>query len=133
MFCLFILLISRVYLSMDHRFVCLNKVRIEKRMNDVMKMHCFCIVDLVDCSWGFGNNGCDGGEDFRAYQYIMKHDGIALEDAYGPYLQEDSFCHHDAATKGARLLGYVNVTEGDVEALRIAIVKKGPISVGKID
>ena len=20
---------------------------------------------LVDCSWGFGNNGCDGGEDFR--------------------------------------------------------------------
>ena len=23
---------------------------------------------LVDCSWGYGNNGCDGGEDFRVYQ-----------------------------------------------------------------
>jgi hypothetical protein len=23
---------------------------------------------LIDCSWGFGNNGCDGGEDFRVYQ-----------------------------------------------------------------
>jgi len=24
---------------------------------------------LVDCSWGFGNNGCDGGEDFRVYEW----------------------------------------------------------------
>lgn len=133
MFCLFVILISCVYLSMDHLFVCLSKVRIERYLNGMKKMYASSIVDLVDCSWGFGNNGCDGGEDFRAYQYIMKHDGIALEDAYGPYLQEDSFCHHDTATKGARLLGYVNVTAGDVEALRIALVKKGPISVGKID
>ncbi|CAF3433511.1 unnamed protein product [Rotaria sp. Silwood1] len=87
--------------------------------------------DLIDCSWGFGNNGCDGGEDYRSYQYIMKHDGIALEDTYGPYLQEDSFCHHDMVTKGAKILGYVNVTESDTEALKIAIAKKGPVSVGK--
>ncbi|CAF3373464.1 unnamed protein product [Rotaria socialis] len=85
--------------------------------------------DLVDCSWGFGNNGCDGGLDYRAYQYIMKHNGIALEDEYGPYLQEDSFCHHDMATKGAKILGYVNVTQSDVEALKLALVKKGPVSV----
>ncbi|CAM4755679.1 unnamed protein product [Rotaria magnacalcarata] len=85
--------------------------------------------DLIDCSWGFGNNGCDGGEDFRAYQYIMKHGGVALEDAYGQYLQEDSFCHHDNTTLGAKILGYVNITEGDEEALRMAIATKGPVSV----
>lgn len=34
----------------------------------------------------FGNNGCDGGEDFRAYQWMMKHGGIPSEDDYGPYL-----------------------------------------------
>jgi len=39
----------------------------------------------MDCSWGEGNNACDGGEDFRAYQWIMKH-GLASEEDYGPYL-----------------------------------------------
>lgn len=61
----------------------------------------------------------------------MKHGGIALEDEYGQYLQEDSFCHHDNATKGAKILGYVNITQGDEEALRIAIAMKGPVSVGE--
>ena len=119
---------------MDLPFVYLNKV-MTAEIGREKKTIClfFNCIDLVDCSWGFGNNGCDGGEDFRAYQYIMKHDGIALEDAYGPYLQEDSFCHHDTAAKGATLLGYVNVTAGDVEALKIALVKKGPISVGMIN
>lgn len=62
----------------------------------------------------------------------MKHDGIALEYSYGPYLQEDAYCHHANATKGARITGYVNITEGDEDALRVAIATKGPISVGRI-
>ena len=40
----------------------------------------------MDCSWGEGNNACDGGEDFRAYQFIMKNGGITTEEQYGPYL-----------------------------------------------
>ena len=42
---------------------------------------------LMDCSWGEGNNACDGGEDFRAYQWIMKH-GLPSEREYGPYLAQ---------------------------------------------
>lgn len=46
---------------------------------------------LVDCSWGFGNNGCDGGEDFRAYQWMMKVGGIPTEEEYGGYLGQDGY------------------------------------------
>ena len=41
---------------------------------------------LMDCSWGEGNNACDGGEDFRAYQWIMKKGGIPTAESYGDYL-----------------------------------------------
>ena len=43
--------------------------------------------ELMDCTWDEGNNACDGGEDFRAYQWIMKN-GLATEDDYGPYLSQ---------------------------------------------
>lgn len=84
---------------------------------------------LIDCSWGYGNNGCDGGEDFRAYQWMLKHGGIPTEDEYGPYLGQDGYCHVNNVTLTAKITGYVNVTSGDENALRLAIVKHGPISV----
>lgn len=84
---------------------------------------------LVDCSWGFGNNGCDGGEDFRVYQWIMKHGGIPTEESYGPYLGADGYCHAENATMVAPIKGYVNVTSGDITALKVALFQHGPISV----
>lgn len=84
---------------------------------------------LVDCSWGFGNNGCDGGEDFRAYKWMMKHGGIPSEEEYGPYLGQDGYCHATNVTMVAKITGYVNVTSNDVDALRYAMLKHGPISV----
>lgn len=81
---------------------------------------------LIDCSWGEGNNGCDGGEDFRAYQYIMKN-GLASEEDYGQYLGQDAKCHKPKPT--AQMKGYVNVTSGDLHALKVALAQKGPMSV----
>jgi C1A family cysteine protease len=85
---------------------------------------------LIDCSWGYGNNGCDGGEDFRAYQWMLKHGGIPTEADYGSYLGQDGYCHADKVPKVAKITGYINVTANDESALRMALFKQGPISVG---
>lgn len=84
---------------------------------------------LIDCSWGYGNNGCDGGEDFRSYQWMMKMGGIPTEEQYGPYMGQDGYCHADNVTLVAPITGYVNVTNNDINAMKIAMLKHGPISV----
>ncbi|KAK7100164.1 digestive cysteine proteinase 1-like [Littorina saxatilis] len=85
--------------------------------------------ELMDCSWGEGNNACDGGEDFRAYNYIMKKGGITTDDQYGQYLAVDGKCHQDSVTPVVQLSGYVNVTAYDQNALKMALAFKGPVSV----
>uniref|UniRef100_A0A6Q2XRF9 Peptidase C1A papain C-terminal domain-containing protein n=1 Tax=Esox lucius TaxID=8010 RepID=A0A6Q2XRF9_ESOLU len=84
---------------------------------------------LVDCSWGFGNNGCDGGEEWRAYEWIMKHGGIATMESYGPYQGMNGLCHLNSSQLTARVQSYTNVTSGDAEALKLALFKHGPVAV----
>lgn len=84
---------------------------------------------LIDCSWEYGNNGCDGGEDFRAYKYIMKAGGVATEEDYGHYLGVDGKCHDSKVDKKVQITGFYNVTSGDREALKHAVVNYGPVSV----
>lgn len=84
---------------------------------------------LIDCSWKYENNGCDGGEDYRAYRYIKESGGLATEDDYGPYIGQDGICRERNVSKTVRLSSYVNVTSGDLDALKLAIAYHGPISI----
>lgn len=84
---------------------------------------------LMDCTWGFGNNACDGGEEWRAYEWIMKHGGIATAESYGSYMGQNGFCHYNQSEMTANITGYINVTSGNVTALKTAIFKRGPVAV----
>lgn len=83
---------------------------------------------LIDCSWGYGNNGCDGGEDYRSYKWIIKH-GLPTEEDYGGYLGQDGYCHVNNVTTAAKMTGFVNVSPRSIDAMKIALFKHGPISV----
>lgn len=85
--------------------------------------------ELVDCAWGFGNNGCDGGEDFRAYKYLMANGGLTSEDQYGQYLGIDGYCKKETVTPVVQISNYTTLPQGDLNALKVAIFNKGPISV----
>jgi len=84
---------------------------------------------LIDCSWAFGNNGCDGGEDFRVYQWMLQSGGVPTEEEYGPYLGQDGYCHANNVTLVAPIKGFVNVASNDPNAFKLALLKHGPLSV----
>ncbi|XP_055561357.1 digestive cysteine proteinase 1-like [Falco cherrug] len=84
---------------------------------------------LIDCSWGFGNYACDGGEEWRAYEWIMKHGGIASTESYGPYLGQNGYCHCNQSELLGQLTGYASVEPGSATALKAALVKHGPVAV----
>jgi hypothetical protein len=46
---------------------------------------------LVDCSWEYGNNGCQGGEMEPAIQYVADAGGAASEEDY-QYRGQNMFC-----------------------------------------
>jgi len=87
---------------------------------------------FMDCSWSKGNQACDGGLDFQAYEWALETSNGSIPEAksYGGYQNADGKCHftNPHVRAGAAITGYVNVT-GGVEALNKALVTVGPVSV----
>ncbi|KAM6428355.1 digestive cysteine proteinase 2-like isoform 1-T3 [Liasis olivaceus] len=84
---------------------------------------------LIDCSWGFGNRACDGGQEPRAYEWIMKHGGIANAESYGPYMGQNGYCHYNQSELIAPVSGYVIVASQNITDLKAALYKHGPVAV----
>lgn len=85
--------------------------------------------NLVDCSTPEGNDGCDGGLQDSAFQYVIKNHGIDTEQSY-QYKAVDESCRFNSKTVGATISSYVDVKTGSEAALQTAVANIGPISVG---
>lgn len=89
-------------------------------------LHEYSEQELVDCSRGYGNQGCNGGLMSYAFKYI--HDkSVGTEGDY-PYVAKDQACK--APTKGERVTvaGSKPLSKNDVATL-VAAIGTQPVPV----
>lgn len=84
--------------------------------------------NLVDCSGTYGNQGCNGGLMDNAFKYVKANGGIDTEESY-PYEGVQKKCRFQKENIGAEDTGFVDIKEGDEDALKNATATVGPISV----
>jgi len=85
--------------------------------------------EFIDCSFSFGNRGCDGGSPAWAFTYA-KQAPMCTEASYA-YKAKVGSCHVDTCAvgivqKGVR--GFKMVKPGDESALMEAVMK-GPVAI----
>ncbi|XP_063353781.1 procathepsin L-like [Pelmatolapia mariae] len=83
---------------------------------------------LVDCSSSFGNLGCNGGLMGYAFRYVNASGGIETEASY-PYEAQDGSCRYKRNSIATKCIGYVDVAQGNEDALKQAVATVGPVSV----
>ena len=85
--------------------------------------------NLIDCSRSYGNRGCNGGNAWYSYKYIINNTGIDTEVSY-PYTASDyGLCKYRIAFKGASITDYKFLLARDEDALTAAIANVGPVAV----
>lgn len=86
---------------------------------------------LIDCSWEYGNDGCNGGFSFAGFKWIMKNGGIPTEESYGKYKGKKDTCHvnEPGVVMKAPIVGWIRVRNEDPYEMKRALLKYGPIAV----
>lgn len=63
-----------------------------------------------------------------AYEYVRDNYGIDSDPGY-PYEAQDGLCRYRPEDKSADDTGYVQIDEGDEEAIKMVLATLGPVSV----
>jgi len=79
------------------------------------------VQQIIDCSFSYGNQGCNGGLPDNAFQYVIANKGLDTWASY-PYTALTGNCNFNPANVGScNVKSYTDVTSGDENALVTAI------------
>jgi cathepsin L len=81
---------------------------------------------MIDCGWEAGNSGCYGGDQIKILNWVFRRGALAAQADY-PYQGINNFCRTDVEQK--RFKGHWVLVEGGEEALKEAVLTKGPMVV----
>lgn len=86
---------------------------------------------LLDCSYGYGNFGCEGGFPARAFEYVRKAGGLDESRDY-PYEMVSNgseTCRFKKPESAIQIERVVNITESSESELEKALAYAGPVTV----
>ncbi|XP_032740517.1 cathepsin R-like isoform X2 [Rattus rattus] len=85
------------------------------------------VQNLVDCTKSQGNEGCQWGDPYIAYEYVLNNGGLEAEATY-PYKGKEGVCMYNPKHSKAEITGFVSLPESE-DILMEAVATIGPISV----
>ncbi|XP_034108496.1 procathepsin L [Drosophila albomicans] len=84
--------------------------------------------NLVDCGkLELGLDGCDGGFQEYAFNFITRQNGISSGDKY-PYVDKRENCKFSAGATGAKITGFATIPPKDEQAMKTVIATQGPLA-----
>lgn len=83
---------------------------------------------LMDCSYAYGNQGCNGGDMASAMKYIIANGGLTSEANY-PYTAKDGLCNKTKAKSISASLSSLTAVSASNSDQLMAAVAQQPVSV----
>ncbi|XP_041379493.1 silicatein-like [Gigantopelta aegis] len=84
--------------------------------------------NVIDCSVPYGNHGCNGGNMYQVFHYVIDNNGINTEESY-PYKGRQGQCNFQHKSIGGTEAGIVQIPPGSESELQAATATAGPVSV----